>query len=97
MDRSSSFVLQKQADVDVNGQLILPKLFRRASSYLSSIRKKEFKGNIKQWLVWTQAEKKSENDTVQIGGDEQRLSDLLEVRGGNVSFKADLLEMVFKD
>ncbi len=97
MDRSSSFVLQKQADVDVNGQLILPKLFRRASSYLASIRKKEFKGNIKQWLVWTQSEKKSENDIVKIGSDEQRLSDLLEVRGGNVSFKADLLEMVFKD
>ena len=95
LDRSAGFVLQKQSDIDVNGQLILPKFFRRASDYLDAKRKKEFKGNIKAWLEWTKSSGKSENDLVQIGDTKKSLSDWLEVRGGNVRFTGDLLEAVF--
>ncbi len=95
LDRSAGFVLQKQSDIDVNGQLILPKFFRRASDYLDAKRKKEFKGNIKAWLEWTKSSGKSENDLVQIGDTKKLLSDWLEVRSGNVAFTGDLLEAVF--
>ncbi len=95
LDRSAGFVLQKQSDIDVGGQLILPKFFRRASDYLDAKRKKEFKGNIKAWLEWTKSSGKSENDLVQIGDTKKSLSDWLEVRGGNIGFMGDLLEAVF--
>jgi endonuclease YncB( thermonuclease family) len=95
VDRSAGFVLQKQADIDVGGQLILPKFFRRASDYLDAKRKKEFQGNLKAWLEWTKTNGKSENDMVKIGETEKRLSEWLEVRGGNVGFTGDLLEAVF--
>jgi endonuclease YncB( thermonuclease family) len=95
VDRSAGFVLQKQADIDVNGQLILPKFFRRASDYLDAKRKKEFQGNLKAWLEWTKTNGKSENDMVKIGETEKRLSEWLEVRGSNVGFTGDLLEAVF--
>lgn len=94
IDKTSNFTLKNQSDIDVDGQLILPKLFRRASSYL---RQKDFKGNLKQWLVWTQTQKQPENDLVQIGATGQRLSDWLEVRGSSVMFKADVLDAVFVD
>jgi hypothetical protein len=95
LDRSAGFVLQKQADIDVNGQLILPKFFRRASDYLDSKRKKEFKGNMKAWLEWTKTNGNSENDMVKIGEMKKLLSEWLEVRGGNIGFTGDLLETVF--
>jgi endonuclease YncB( thermonuclease family) len=95
-DQSEQFTLRSQADIDVNGQLILPKFFRRASSYLETLRKKEFKGNLKQWLVWTQ-QNESQNDKVRIGDVQKRLSDWLEVRGNTVRFLGDILDAVFVD
>jgi endonuclease YncB( thermonuclease family) len=95
-DKSDEFTLRSQADIDINGQLILPKFFRRASSYLETLRKKEFKGNFKQWLVWTQ-QKESQNDKMRIGEVQKRLSDWLEVRGNTVRFTGDILEAVFID
>ena len=97
LDRSAGFVLQKQSDIDVGGQLILPKFFRRASDYLDAKRKKEFKGNIKAWLEWTKTNGNSENDMVRVGETKKPLSEWLEVRGGNVRFTGDLLEAVFAD
>ncbi|MFN3267282.1 MAG: hypothetical protein ACK41E_10655, partial [Deinococcales bacterium] len=91
-DVSNQFKLRSQKDIDVNGQLILPKLFRRASSYFEA----GFRGNIKEWLVWTQ-QKQSQNDWVQLNGTKKRLSDLLEVRGSTVRFLGDILDVVFVD
>jgi endonuclease YncB( thermonuclease family) len=95
-DKSGEFNLRSQADIGVNGQLILPKFFRRASSYLQAVRAKEFKGNLKQWLVWTQ-QKESQNDKVRIGEVQKRLSDWLEVGGSTVRFTGDILDVVFVD
>ncbi len=97
IDKSSDFVLKSQADIDAAGQLILPKFFRRASDYLDTIKKKEYKGNIKAWLLWTKTNGVSKNDMVNIGGVNKPLSDWLEVRGNTVRFAADLLEAVFVD
>jgi endonuclease YncB( thermonuclease family) len=97
VDKSAAFNLKTQSDVDVGGQLILPKFFRRASDYLDSIKKKEFKGNIKAWLEWTKTNGVSKNDLVSIGRVKKRLSEWLEVRGNTVRFGADLLEVVFVD
>jgi endonuclease YncB( thermonuclease family) len=95
-DKSSEFVLRSQKDIDKNGQLILPKFFRRASSYLEAIKAREFKGNLKQWLVWTQ-QKQSQNDKVQMDGVQKRLSEWLEVRGNTVRFLGDVMDAVFVD
>lgn len=91
-DVSNQFRLRSQKDIDAGGQLILPKFFRRASSYLEA----GFRGNLKEWLVWTQ-QKQSQNDWVRIDGTKKRLSDLLEVRGNTVRFLGDVLDVVFVD
>ena len=57
VDKTAAFTLATQADVDVNGQLILPKLFRRATSYLQDIAIGRFSGNLKQWLIVTRSER----------------------------------------
>jgi hypothetical protein len=95
-DKSGEFNLRSQADIGVNGQLILPKFFRRASSFLQAVRAKEFKGNLKQWLIWTQ-QNQSQNDKVRIGDVQKRLSDWLEVKGNTVRFTGDILNAVFVD
>ena len=51
-DKTDQFVLEDQDSIGPNGQLILPKLFRRSTDYLKDVAKGAFDGNLDEWLVW---------------------------------------------
>jgi endonuclease YncB( thermonuclease family) len=95
-DRTSEFVLNDQDSLSPpDGQLILPKLFRRCTDYLKAI-EKGFRGNLGDWLLSTEGSSRPENDRVVVSDAmELRLSDLLEQRNNRVAFQADLLDIVF--
>lgn len=94
-DKTASFTLERQDSVTIGGQLVLPKLFRRCISYLQSLKKQSFSGSIADWLRSTEGSKSPENDAVRVGGVTQKLSDLLAVQGRRVTFRPDLLDIVF--
>jgi endonuclease YncB( thermonuclease family) len=95
-DRTSEFVLNDQDSLSPpNGQLILPKLFRRCTDYLKAV-DKGFRGNLGDWLLSTEGTSRPENDRVVVGDAmELKLSDLLEQRNNRIAFQADLLDIVF--
>ena len=95
MDKTPAFTLEAQSDVDVNGQLILPKLFRRATSYLQDLGKGKFSGDLKAWLIASRASAQPQDDLVDVSGKRQNLSDLVTSSGSRVLFAGDALEMVF--
>ena len=95
MDKTPAFTLETQADVDVNGQLILPKLFRRVTSYLQDLGKSKFSGNLKAWLIASRDTKVPQDDLVDVAGKRQNLSDMMTISGSRVQFAGDALEMVF--
>jgi endonuclease YncB( thermonuclease family) len=95
LDRSGLFVLKDQDSIGPDGQLILPKLFRRATDYLKD-RANGFHGNLADWLKANNTGTRREDDTVILqGGVEVPLSSLLEQRNSSVSFTPDLLEITF--
>jgi endonuclease YncB( thermonuclease family) len=94
-DMSGEFVLQDQSSIGPMGQLILPKLFRRATDYLKSV-EEGFRGNLADWLLWISAGSRDENDTVVIGDHlEVKLSDLIDQRNRTIVFQPDLLDITF--
>ncbi len=95
IDQTNNFRLKQQSDIGFQGQLILPKLFRRSSDYLSAVQAKKFTGSLPEWLRWTQTQQQSENDVVQVGQKKQRLADVLQVQGSRVQLGADMLDLVF--
>lgn len=96
-DRSSLFQLTDQSSIGPNGQLILPKLFRRCTDYLKAVAG-GFRGNLAEWLVANNTGSRKENDTVILpGGVESPLSTLLDQRNSAISFTPDLLDIVFQE
>jgi endonuclease YncB( thermonuclease family) len=94
-DTTSEFVLEDQASIGAEGQLILPKLFRRCTDYLKDMGK-GFQGNLADWIVWISGGSRSENDRVVIQDSiEVTLSDLIEQRNRTIVFKADILDITF--
>jgi endonuclease YncB( thermonuclease family) len=95
-DRTSEFVLNDQDSLSPpDGQLILPKLFRRCTDYLKAV-DKGFRGNLGDWLLSTEGTSRPENDRVVVrDAMELKLSDLLEQRNNRIAFQADLLDIVF--
>jgi len=94
-DTTSDFVLDDQSSIDPNGQLILPKLFRRCTDYLKDVAK-GYQGNLSDWLIWVSEGSRNENDLVVVNDTmELHLSDLLEQRNRHIVFKADLLDITF--
>ncbi len=96
-DKTGDFTLDSQASIGVGGQLILPKLFRRATSYFSDRAKGKFNGSLPAWVESSSLRGQSQNDVVSVGGSDERLSDLLGQQGKRVQFKADVLDLVFGD
>jgi endonuclease YncB( thermonuclease family) len=94
VDKTAAFTLRDEASVGENGQLILPKLFRRATSYLQAVGK-GFNGSIKDWLIASRTTRQPEDDAVDVNGARRNLSDLIQVSGQTVRFDADLLELTF--
>lgn len=95
VDKTSDFTLDNQDSVGVRGQLILPKLFRRATSYFQDRAKGKFNGSLTSWVTSSSLRGQSQNDAVSVGGSSKRLSDLLTQQGRRVQFKADVLDVVF--
>jgi endonuclease YncB( thermonuclease family) len=90
-DRSDDFRLDDQSAIGPTGQLILPKLFRRASHWL---RARDRHGDTRGFLDWLRASR--ENDHLVLGEAlEVALSAVLEERRDRVSFTPDLLDVVF--
>lgn len=96
LDQTAEFQLIDQASIGPDGQLILPKLFRRATDYLKDVAR-GFRGNLADWLLANAATpSRSENDTVVVGERiEVPLSTLLVQQNARIRFQADLFEIVF--
>jgi endonuclease YncB( thermonuclease family) len=95
-DTTDQFVLADQSSIGPDGQLILPKLFRRSTDYLKDVAKGAFDGNLDEWLVWKSQGSRSENDkVVLLNRTEVPLSALVDQRNRTIAFQADLLDIVF--
>ena len=67
-DTSAEFALEDQASIGPEGQLILPKLFRRATDYLEAVAG-GFRGNLADWLVVVStSSSRDEDDRVIVCG-----------------------------
>jgi endonuclease YncB( thermonuclease family) len=97
VDKTPDFTLDNQDSIGSRGQLILPKLFRRATSYFQDRVKGKFNGSLPQWVESSSLRGQSQNDAVAVAGSDKRLSDLLGQQGRRVQFKADVLDLVFGD
>lgn len=97
LDATSDFVLADQSSISPgpDGQVILPKLFRRCIDYLKDVAK-GYQGNLSDWLIWVSNGSRNENDLVVVNDAmELHLSDLLDQRNSHIVFKADLLDITF--
>ena len=97
VDKTSNFTLENQASVGIGGQLILPKLFRRVTSYFQDRARGKFNGSLTSWVATSAQRGVSQNDPVSVNGQDRRLSDVLVQQGNRVQFKADVLDVVFGD
>ena len=96
-DKTNEFTLENTGSINESGQLILPKLFRRATDYLSAKRKNKTSTSFKQWLIDSRDTANSQDGLLLERGSKKRLSDLIEQNGSRVRFKADTLELVFNE
>jgi endonuclease YncB( thermonuclease family) len=96
-DKTSEFTLENAGSINESGQLILPKLFRRATDYLSAKRKNKTNAGFKNWLIESRDTAYSQDGLLLERGNKKRLSDLIEQNGSRVRFKADTLELVFNE
>jgi hypothetical protein len=90
------FVLENYASVGPEGNLILPKLFRRCIDYLKA-REGGFAGELTDWLRANNSGTRMENDQVLIEGilGPVPLSSLLAQCNNRISFETDLLNITF--
>lgn len=95
-DATDEFTLRdKKSITPPNGQLILPKLFRRSIDYLKAV-DEGFRGNLKDWLISISEGSRNENDRVVIRDSvEVQLSDLIKQRNSRIVFQEDLLNITF--
>ena len=79
-----------------NGQLILPKLFRRCTDYLKAVAD-GYSGNLADWLEGVSLQRsRNENDAVIIRDRTQvSLSSLIEQYNSQIVFQEDLLDITF--
>ncbi len=96
-DHTGGFRLIAQSSIGPEGQLILPKLFRRATDYLKDVVAGKFTGNLADWIKANgHTPSRQENDIVVLhGGIEVPLSTLLEQHNDTVVFRPDLLDIKF--
>ncbi len=94
-DETAEFRLTSLDDIGPDGQLILPKLFRRCVDYLKDV-DKGYDGNLVDWILDVSATPtRDENDGVVVAGMQLRLSDLLLQRNQRIAFQADPLDVTF--
>ena len=96
-DKTNEFTLENAESIGETGQLILPKLFRRATDYLSAVRKNKTRASFKKWFIDSRNTASPQDGLLLERGSKKRLSDLIEETGTRVRFKADTLELVFNE
>jgi endonuclease YncB( thermonuclease family) len=96
-DVTEVFKLDGPASIGPGGQLVHPKLFRRAVDHLHDVDHHGFDGSLVDWLLAHSGPGPGdENDQVSVAGaDPIRLSELLRHEGEKVTLSADLLDLVF--
>jgi endonuclease YncB( thermonuclease family) len=95
VDQTALFQLVDQDSIGPQGQLILPKLFRRCTDYLKDVAG-GFRGNLADWLRANSSGSRQEDDRVVLpGGVEVSLSSLLDQRNRWIAFDPDLLDIAF--
>jgi endonuclease YncB( thermonuclease family) len=94
-DASAGFALDGRHSIDQQGQLVLPKLFRRCTDYLTDVAA-GFPGSLTDWLTRQPATTRNRDDHLVIRYIRPaRLSDLVVHRDGRVAFQADPLDLAF--
>lgn len=95
-DDTSDFILESQDDIGPQGQLILPKLFRRCTDYLKA-KDKGYQGELTDWLVDHSAGSRPENDQVLLDGVQGPVpfSSLISQRNRHIALEVDLFSMTF--
>ncbi len=99
-DASGDFRLMTQEDIGPDGALIMPKLFRRSTDYLSDVAKGVFAGNLSDWLRDKSGGSRPENDLVLLNDGtanavEVPFSELVQQFNANVSFTPDVCTIAF--
>jgi endonuclease YncB( thermonuclease family) len=91
LDHSAGFRLDSQDSLAPDGTLIFPKLFRRCTDFLKSIRGAEF-FSLPDWI----RNNPKEDDLVILGNlAEVHLSELVQQENREISFRADLFDIIF--
>jgi hypothetical protein len=96
VDKTSGFTLKDHSSIGPGGSLVLPKLFRRCTSYLNTVGKERFRGSLLEWICMNQYRPAEENDRVVISDkDEVVLSNLIEQCQDSIKFKSHPLDLMF--
>jgi hypothetical protein len=93
-DHSARFTLTDRASIGPRGQLLLPKLFRRCTDYLTAKQRGQAT-SLRGWLTRATDSGASEDDNLFLNGTKTKLSDLIAENGDTIDFQADLLDLVF--
>lgn len=95
-DVTTEFVLDDPDSIGPNGQLILPKLFRRCTDYLKAVAG-GFSGNLTEWLTSTSASISRQEDDQVVVNDSLivRLSSLVIQSNRTIIFQTDPLDIMF--
>ncbi|HSW98341.1 MAG TPA: thermonuclease family protein [Candidatus Saccharimonadales bacterium] len=96
-DTSARFTLASHASLGPDGhQLLLPKLFRRATSYLDAVAK-GYNGPLPGWLASTISDPLHSQDdyVIRAGGQAVRLHTLIHQQGDVITADLNLLQDVF--
>lgn len=92
-DATREFELIDQASIGPEGELILPKLYRRCTDYLQTHTPGQ---TLPEWLRTTGDEDRPKDDRVIVNGrTPTRLSELVEQHNRMIAFSADPLDLVF--
>lgn len=95
-DDTADFVLEDHDSIGPDGNLILPKLFRRCTDYLKSVAQ-GFDGELTDWLRGKSSGSRVENDQVLLDGVQGTvpLSSLISQRNRRISLEADVMSLTF--
>lgn len=102
-DSSGGFTLEDEQSLGEEGQLILPKLYRRCCEYLEGTRR-GFEGTFPQWLGRRRSPRGLRRsraftehgpERVWVKGRERTLAELVSQTGSRVALEADPLDLVF--
>ena len=95
-DDTSDFILDDHESIGPNGNLILPKLFRRCTDYLKAV-ERGFDGELTDWMRANSSGARPENDQVLLDGVQGPVpfSALIEQRNRHIALEVDLSSMTF--